>query len=191
MPLWAIEELSVPMNLITSISGCTIGSSGASLSGSPAPMKVYQALRRDTLTDVDVPMEVYTQDYYNSLSKKDATGAPVGYCYYPTSTSTVQPVIGTLKIWPLPDAYWNLNGIVYLRYQRPIQDVGTSTQDLDFPAEWQRAIVYNLAYDLASEYGIDMNLRAALKSDKDQLIGQALSFMTEEGNFNIQPRITR
>ena len=188
MPLWAIEELAINMSLFTDIDGVDIAVSGGDVA-SVAPMKVLQALRRDTSSNIDVPMMMYTQDYFNSLSKKNATGAPVGFVYYPTSNSVVAPVEGTLKIWPLPNTYWSTNGQVYIRYQRPIQDVGTSTGDLDFPAEWQRAIVYSLAYDLAPEYGIDANLRGALRSDKDKLVEQALGFMTEQGDFNIQPRL--
>lgn len=188
MPLWAIEELAINMSLFTTIDGITIATTGADVTN-VAPMKVIQALRRDTSSDIDVPMMLYTQDYYNSLSKKDVTGAPVGFVYYPTHVTTVHPVEGTLKIWPLPDTYWSTNGQVYIRYQRPIQDVGTSTQDLDFPAEWQRAVVFSLAYDLAPEYGLDINQRGALKGDRDMLVDRALSFMTEEGDFNIQPRL--
>lgn len=187
MPLWAIDELAIPMSNFTTISGITIGLSGATVTNVP-PLKIIQALRRDTSSNIDVPMMVYTQDYFNSLSKKSTTGAPVGYTYYPADVSSVNPVKSTLKIWPLPDTTWQTNGQVYIRYQRPIQDVGTSTQDLDFPAEWQRAIVYTLAYDLAPEYGVDQSQRQQLKSDKDALVTQALSFMTEEGDFNIQPR---
>lgn len=190
MPLWAIEELSIPFSNagFTDINGVTIAISGADITNI-APMKVIQAIRRDGTQDIDVPMMMYTQDYYNTLSKKTVTGAPLGWTYYPTNTSVVTPVVGLLKVWPLPDTYWAANGSIYIRYQRPIQDVGTDTNDLDFPAEWQRAIVYSLAYDLAPEYGIDINLRSALKADKEQLVAQALSFMTEEGDFNIQPRI--
>lgn len=191
MPLWAIEELSIPFSNagFTDINGVTIATGGADITN-VAPMKIYQAIRRDLNCGyIDVPMNVYTQDYYNSLSKKGASGAPLGYTYYPTNTSVISPVVGLLKVWPLPDTYWQTNGVIYIRYQRPIQDVGVDTNDLDFPAEWQRAIVYSLAYDLAPEYGIDINLRSALKADKEQLVQQALGFMTEEGDFNIQPRI--
>lgn len=190
MPLWAIKELSIPFSNagFLDTNGVTLATAGADITNI-APMKVIQGVRRDNTQVIDVPMMMYTQDYYNTLSKKAITGAPLGWVYYPTNTSVVTPVIGLLKVWPLPDSYWRTNGSIYIRYQRPIQDVGAETGDLDFPAEWQRAIVYSLAYDLAPEYGIDMNLRSALKADKEQLVAQALGFMTEEGDFNIQPRI--
>lgn len=189
MPLWAINEVAIPMSNFTTTSGVTIGLSKTIAQA--APLKIIQALRRDTLADIDVPMEVYTNDYYNSLSMKEATGAPVGYFYQPFGPgSTTDPAYGVLKIWPLPDSsYWQTNGQVYIRYQRPFQDVGSSTANLDFPQEWSRAIIYSLAYDLAPEYGIDMTQRQMLKADRDQLVAQALSFGTEQGSFNIQPRL--
>lgn len=187
MPLWAIDELAIDMSNFTTSAGITIGLSGSTVTNVP-PLKIIQALRRDTSADVDVSMLIYTADDYNRLPNKDTTGCPTGWVYYPADVSSVNPVKSTLKIWPLPDTYWSTNGQVYIRYQRPIQDVGTSTQDLDFPAEWQRAIVYTLAYDLAPEYGVDATQRAALKADKDALVEKALSFMTEEGSLFLQPQ---
>lgn len=185
MPLWAIDEVAIPMSNFTTIAGITIGLSGSTIT-QVAPLKIIQALRRDNTASIDVPMQIYTQDYYNGLSKKSATGAPVGFTYYPKGPATATK--GTLKVWPLPDTYWSTNGSVYIRYQRPFQDVGTSTQELDFPQEWERAIVYQLAYDLAPEYGLDMTQRTLLKADRDMLLDRALGFGTETGDFNIQPR---
>ena len=185
MPLWAINEVAIPFSNFTTIAGITIGLSGATIT-QVAPLKIIQALRRDTTTNIDVPMQIYTQDYFNSLSNKVITGAPVGFTYYPTGPANTTK--GTLKVWPLPDTYWTTNGSIYIRYQRPFQDVGTSTQELDFPQEWERAIVYALAYDLAPEYGLDMTQRGLLKGDRDMLLERALGFGTETGDFNIQPR---
>lgn len=189
MPLWAIDELAIPMSNFTTAAGITIALTGGTITNVP-PLKILQALRRDTLADpdIDVPMMLYSADDYNNLPQKGVTGCPTGWVYYPADVSSVNPVKSTLKIWPLPDTYWSTNGQVYIRFQRPIQDVGTSTQDLDFPAEWQRAIVYALAYDLSPEYGLDISQRQALKGDRDQLVNNALSFMTEEGSLYLQPQ---
>ena len=188
MPLWAIDEVAIAFSNFTTSAGITIGLTGATVTQVP-PLKIMQALRRDTTTDIDVPMQVYTQDYYNALSNKEITGAPVGFTYYPLGPAEgSNAALGQLKLWPLPDTYWTTNGSIYIRYQRPFQDVGTSTQQLDFPQEWNRAIVYALAYDLAPEYGLDMTQRQMLKSDRDYLLERALGFGTETGDFNIQPR---
>jgi hypothetical protein len=187
MPLWAIDELEIPLSNagFGDANGVTIGTAGADVTATP-PLKIIQCLRRDA-DDNDYEMEVYTQDRYNQIPNKTETGAPLAYTFYPNDASVVATVKSTLKVWPLPDTTWATDGSLYIRYQRPFEDVGTSAQNLDFPAEWQRAIVYTLAYDLAPDYGVDVNLRTALKRDRDELLARAESFMTEEGSLFIQP----
>lgn len=197
MPLWAILEYRIPMSMFTSSLGITIGLTGGRVGfnyAAIAPLKVYQAYRNDSSSDIDVPMQVYTNNYYNTLSNKEITGCPVGYTYYSIGPAQIinpagEPQQGYLKIWPLPDTYWAANGYVVIRHQRPFQDVGAETKELDFPQEWMRAVTYALAYDLAPEYGVDQTQRQMLRQDRDLLLEQALGFGTEEGDYNIQPRI--
>lgn len=181
MPVWAIQDTSIPMNLFTSSAGITVGA-GGTFDSIPAPLKIIQAIRRDTSSNIDVPMELYTYDYYQSLSNKTVTGAPVGFFYQPKGS------LGTLKLWLLPDTYWQDNGAVVVRYQRPFQDAGASSDNLDFPVEWNRCMIYTLAYDLAPEYGLDVQQRVGLKKDRDDLLAMALGFGTEEGSLFLQPQ---
>ncbi|HET8685771.1 MAG TPA: hypothetical protein VFM18_03795, partial [Methanosarcina sp.] len=64
MPLWAIDEVAIAFSNITTTTGVTIGLSGATVT-QVAPLKILQGLRRDTSSNIDVPMEVYTYDYYD------------------------------------------------------------------------------------------------------------------------------
>jgi hypothetical protein len=190
MPLWAIDQATIALSNFTTQAGITIGLSGATVT-QVAPTRVIQVIRRDNTDPTnpqDQEMTIYEQDTYNFIPNKSGTGAPNFWTYYPHITSTVHPVRGTLKVWPLPDTTWQTNGSLIVRYQRPIQDVGTSTQDLEFPAEWQRAVVYALAYDIAPEYGIDINQRDRLRNDRDNLLLRAEAFGTEEGSYRIQPK---
>ena len=190
MPLWAIEETSVALSNFTTAAGVTLGLSGATVT-MVSPLRVLQVVRRDSVDSTDpqdLVLTPYEQDTYNTIPGKSITGAPNFYTYYPQNSATVYPVLSTLKVWPLPDTYWTTNGSLIVRYVRPLQDVGTSTQDLDFPAEWQRAIVYALAYDLAPEYGVDLNQRDRLMRDRDSLLKRAEEMGTEEGSFFIQPK---
>jgi hypothetical protein len=186
MPLWTIEELSIPLSNFTTIAGITIGLSGATVTN-VSPMKIIGAVRRDSTEGIDVAMEPYTQDEYLGITQKDVTGAPLRWTYYPDDQSVVHPEKSTLKVWPLPDSYWTTNGAIYIRYHRPFQDVGTSTQDLDFPSEFQRAIIYTLACDLAPDYGLDITSRTALGRERDKIVAEAESYLTEEGSIRFQP----
>lgn len=189
MPIWQIEELVIACSSLTSVSGVTIGVGGTL--NTVMPQKVIQAVRRYNYANppgfIDVSMEIYTHDYYNTLANKESTGAPLGLFFQPLGPANSN--YGRIKVWPLPSSDWVTNGEVVITYQRPVQDVGaTSTFNLDFPDYWQNALIYQLAYALAPNYGIDINLRQALKQDMQDEVNKALSFMTEEGSISFQPR---
>jgi len=184
MPVWATVEQTIPFSTtgLNSLAGCTIGLTGQTVA-SVAPLKVIQGLRVDNLSGITVPLNIYTYEDYEILSNKSATGAPVHVFYQPLRNS------GIIKVWPLPDtAYWQPNGSLYIRYQRPYQDFTTDTDEPDFPIEWNKTLIYQLAYDVAPEYGIDPSVRAVLKSDRDEALETVLMYGTEEGSFFMQPR---
>lgn len=184
MPLWAMTETTIALSLFTTVSPVLIGI-GQTVN-SVAPIRVVQALRKDNLTGVDVPLNIYTYEDYERLSVKASTGTPVHLFYQPTGASGTMG--GRLLLWSLPDTYWKTNGSLYIRYQRPFQDAGaTGALELDFPPEWDQAVIYSLAYALAPEYGIDITMRQALKADRDEYLQMALSNQTEEGSLFFQP----
>lgn len=190
MPLWGIEETTISLSSFTTSAGISLGLSGATVT-QVSPLRITKVVRRDSVSATDpqdMPMEYYSQDDWLDIPNKSSEGAPNFWTFYPESEATVHPVKSILKVWPLPDTYWTTNGSLVVRYVRPIQDVGTSTQDLDFPAEWQRAIVYALAYDIAPDYGLDLNQRDRLRNDRDVLLARAEAQGQEEGSFLIQPR---
>jgi len=186
MPLWAMTEATIALSLFTSASPVLIGL-GQTVN-TVAPIRVVQGLRKDNLTGVDVPLNIYTYEDYERLSMKgtQTTGAPVHLFYQPLGSSGT--FLGNLKVWVLPDTYWKTNGSLFIRYQRPFQDAGsTGGLELDFPPEWDMAIIYALAYALAPDYGLDITQRQALKNDATDWLQIALSNQTEEGSICFQP----
>lgn len=181
MQVWTLTETAIPFSQLATTNGVMIGL-GQTV-GEAAPVKVFQALRRDNQTNIDIEMMIYTYDYYDAVTNKTATGAPISAFYQPFGMT------GRLKVWLLPDTYWQTNGSCVIRYQRQLQDVGTvETDTLDFPNEWHRALIFSLAYDLAPEYGMDISQRSKLKMDRDELLGLALGNATEEGSMFIRPQ---
>ena len=61
---------------------------------------------------------------------------------------------------------------------------------MDFPIEWNKVLIYALAYDLSGEYGVDPSVRQVLKADRDEALETILMWGTEEGSFLMQPRMT-
>lgn len=179
MPLWAIDEMTIPFSSLATTSGLAVGL-GQTLN-SVAPLKVLQAVRKDTTTGFDVPMTIYTYEDYQNLSNKASTGAPISLFYQPKGA------IGYMKVWLLPDSYWQTNGSLYIRYQRPFQDAGNASDVPDFPVEWQRTLILALAHDLAPNYGLDMSQRDQLRNMLKSSVDEILGFSGEEGSLFIQP----
>src|SRR5271165_1108922 len=161
MPVWKINEATIPFSNLATLAGYTLvlGNTYTG-TGGPVPLKVIQALRVDNLSGITVPLNIYTYEDYEILSNKSAQGTPVHLYYQPFRTT------GLLKTWLLPDpTYWQVNGSLYIRFQVPYQDStsGATNEELDFPIEWNKLLIYALAYDMAPEYGLDTEQRQLLK----------------------------
>lgn len=96
------------------------------------------------LNGIETPMETMSRQEYIDLPDKASKGTPTQYYYDPQLT------IGTLFIWPAPVT---ATGTLEFDFARPLDDFDASTDDPDFPQEWLKALVYNLAESLADEYG--------------------------------------
>lgn len=185
MPVWAITEQYLSFTSWAATSTVSIGP-GATINQIVKPLKILQALRRDNSVPafpVDVPLEILPYENYELLSSKNATGAPTSLFYQP------QAYQGNISLWVRPDAYWQTNGQLYIRYQRPFQDFNTATDEPDFPVEWHEALIYNLAIRLAPNYGLPSVDRQALKADAKEALAMALGFDVEEGSLYLQPAV--
>lgn len=173
MPLWAMSSYSFTTTV--GVAAYNIGV-GQTLN-TPMPMKVVQAWRGASSYS-NVPMNVYSNTNYNVLPLTNSSGTPVNLYYQPLST------YGTINLWPYPvDAATTIT----LRYQRPFEDMVSSTDDLDFPSYWTETVIYGLADRLAPEYGIPLEDRKMLSMQASAFHANALSFGSEDSSFYIQP----
>ena len=169
MPLWAIN--SYTFTTTATVASMTIGV-GQTLN-TPAPLKVLQAYR-----NVNVPMNVYTHYDYNLLPLSTSSGTPINLYYQPKAT------FGEINLWPKPD---DSTTTITIFYQRPFEDMVTSTDNVDFPSYWTEAIIYGLAWRLSAEYGIPTPDRSVLMKEAEMFHSKALEFGGEEGSLYFQP----
>lgn len=92
----------------------------------------------------EIPLAKINRDDYSNLPNKFFLGRPVQF-YYDKQRS--QPL---MQVWPAPDPQYTFSQLV-LYTQRYVQDVGTLQQEIEVPQRWYRAIMLQLANDLASE----------------------------------------
>lgn len=175
MPLWKIKEYTF-----------TVSPSTASYTVGPAqtfninqPLKVIQAMYKQTGADF-VPMNVYNHYDFNLLPSNNASGVPVNFYYHPLRTT------GTVYLWPTPTSTDNTTQIKFV-YQAPFEDMTTATDDFDFPNYWIEALIYNLAWRMAPEYGIPPTDRNILATEAKFFKTEALSFGSEEGSMFLMP----
>ncbi len=114
------------------------------------PQKIVYAHRRES--DKDTPVELIGEVAYRGLSTKGASG-PVNQVYYqPTLTN------GSLFVWPTSGA-----DKLVLICQPLVDDFDSSSNNPEFPIEWANAIIWNLAAELAPEYGMPLKERQVLE----------------------------
>jgi hypothetical protein len=108
------------------------------------PVEVLEARIRDT-DDNDEPLEVCaTRDEFFSISDKTSSGDATHVWYDPITTN------GRFYVWPVAD---DATKTIVLTMRRTIEDFDASTDDFDGPPEVLDALAWNLAVNLAPEYG--------------------------------------
>lgn len=108
------------------------------------PVSILSAVRRNT-DDVDTPLKPMTLDEYEALGTKSETGTPTKF-YYERQLDA-----GYLYLNMVPDDTTDTIPLVYLRI---LEDFDSADDTPDFPQEWYRPLVYNLALELAPGYGV-------------------------------------
>lgn len=148
---WSDEGLMVHVitedthTLVSGTASYTIGSSGDI--DQKRPINIVSAFTRQGA--LDVPLRIRGQAEYNQISQKADTGTP-SLLYYNPGWDT-----GTIYLAPTPGSGLTL----YLYSLKAFAAKGggdlvtTITSTVSFPPGYIRAIKYNLAIELAPEYG--------------------------------------
>lgn len=149
----------------------------------PKPMRVTSARRKLTLGGYETPMTEWSRQTYLDQPNKDSSpSTPVNYYYDP------QRDVGTVYLWPAPQAAVAAANTIELDLLRPMFIVDLSNQSLDMPVEWQETVIYNLAKRLKLKYPVnDPRLSAEIDDMADMLFAQLKGFDNEEVSIYLQP----
>lgn len=138
------------------------------------PMRLVSARRKDT-SGREVPIEVFAREDYMGIPLKTTQGAPAGVYY------DVQRASGTAYVWPTGDT---VNNQVVLTFRRPLEDLTTAANDMDFPQEWHLAIIYNLAAKLAPKYPNQQS--GFIKEEAERLLAELMQHDEEHVGFRLR-----
>jgi hypothetical protein len=186
LKLWKNSELIIP--LTSNVTSYTLGGTGSALmydSQAPTvaitdkPLKAIQGFYRNIQTTpyIDTPLLLISKQEYNMLGSKYSTGTANTIFY------DVKKLNGILSVYLTPDAYVQSNLVLHLVAQMPLNDLVLSTDVPDFPNEWMNCLVWNLADELAMEYGVPMNYR-------NEIMQRALAYKTQLTDFDVEATST-
>lgn len=159
--------------LVAGVSTYTIGPSQTF--NTIRPMQIIGAHVR-IAPNFDSPVTTITDEVYSeSIYDKTSQGIPQYINYdngYPT---------GTIRLWPVPVTNYNL----FLLTEKELTSPITLDTLLVFPKGWVRALIYNLAIDLAGDYGQDVP--QAVITVASQSKGAIQRAVLKNRSFDAQP----
>ena len=140
------------------------------------PMEIMNI--RHYVDDREVPIAPASRKEYLELTNKTTEGMPVQVYYQPTLTN------GTVYVWPTSsDPADTLKFTAKIQ----LQDMDLQTNDFDFPQEWHRALVWNLAAEIMGEYGIPPEDRMEIQAKADQYLNDCLDYDSESASVFFSP----
>lgn len=137
------------------------------------PLRIPMARRWDIVSGLEIPLIQMARFDYLSLPNKTASGTFTQYFYDPRGGANNY---GTIYIWPVPN---NTSSALKFTWYRPIQDFNTPGNTPDFPQEWLNALSWNLAMQLAPEYGVSEITYSMLKEQSGLALELAMGFDRE------------
>lgn len=120
----------------------TIGSGGDF--NTTRPIKVISAYVRSG--GIDYPLELLSDENYAAVTLKTSGGIPA----YINFTNGFP--LATLNIFPAPSSSYS----IFLLTEKQLTNIASLNTTIDFPPGWNRMLTYNLAKELAPEYGVDL-----------------------------------
>jgi len=186
LKLWKVSELIIPM-LANQTSYILGGSNSALMYDTQAPtvaitdkpLKVIQGFYRNiqSTPPIDTPVMIVSKQEYNTLGSKFSTGT-ANTIFYDS-----KKINGILYVYLTPDAYSEANLELHIIAQMPLNDMTLATDITDFPNEWMNCLVWNLADQLALEYGVPMNAR-------QEIATRAGTYKTQLADWDIEASST-
>lgn len=110
------------------------------------PLAILSARRYNFDSDIDIPLTLLDRVDYQEQPNKLSEGPPNSLFYDRRGGTNT---LGRLHVWPTPG---DIVDAIKFTFARPIQDFDAATNDADLPQEWIRALIWNLAVEMAPEY---------------------------------------
>lgn len=143
------------------------------------PLKIVNARAYQYSDERETEMtDLSHLDYQRLPTKTNTSSQPVQWFYQPKIP------LGVMSIYSTPS---DVDFGVRFTYHRPIFDMTANSETADVPAEWQEALVYNLAVRLSSNVSCPADRLANIKELAASSLGLVLSHDREPQSILYQP----
>lgn len=117
------------------------------------PLEIVETRFYNSTAVTYTPLTKLASSEFYGISNRTLPGTPTEFYYVPTLS------LGYLYLWPI----WNGTAAdqIIFRYKTEVEDFDTNKDNPDFPKEWFRALRFNLAIELAPEYGKEVGATLA------------------------------
>lgn len=147
------------LTLVASTASYTIGASGAF--NTTRPIRIIDALVKESGSDNEVPIRIYNQDEWVQISDKTLTSTlPQGIYYDPNAA------LGLIYVWPVPSG----GSTLILHSEKPLTTYSAISEDVTLPPGYKKALRYNLAMELAPEYGKAISQDIAMQASESKAL---------------------
>lgn len=109
------------------------------------PLRIGDAFVRQVAQGNDTPCRIISRDEYNRFGQKSSPGTTV-QIYYDQQSNT-----GNLYVYP---TFSSVQQLLFIQFQKPIDDFATASDDFDMPQEWAEALLWNIALRLCPAYEV-------------------------------------
>lgn len=137
--LLAYARLQENFPLVSGQASYTIGSGGDF--DTVRPTQILTAFTR--IGSIDYKMAIISDVEYDTIVQKNISNSiPTALVYDGNAP------LGTITIYPVP-----VTGDLYIRSEKPLTEFASLDSDVELPPGWERALIYNLSIEDASQYG--------------------------------------
>lgn len=182
---WTITKYLTPQyltenfDLVAGQSSYTIGDSANF--NTTRPVRIEAAYIRDGSNDY--PVKLVNYDEWNKITDKSTSTNLPRVMYYDTSFAN-----GTINLYPEPsDSTVDL----YITSWKPFATVSTLLSTVSLPPGYSKAIRYNLALDLAPEYGMTVDAALMRQAENTKAALKTLNSLSSGVNSSYQTPFSR
>lgn len=113
------------------------------------PYQIIYAYYQD-VNNIKTPLDIVTREEFESYQDSQIVSAPPLSLFFDPGATQQASQMGTINLYNTPDATSPYT--LYIDSQKPFTEFANLTTAVTFPPSYVKALIYNLAIEIASEY---------------------------------------